>query len=111
MSSHRHTIMTSATTETTTCIPSTPQKDEDGSSTPADDTSSTAGGGCASPGCTNIVKSRLACPKCIQLGISPPAYFCGQQCFKKNYGQHKQVHVLAKQILAAKQQQMQEQQR
>lgn len=61
--------------------------------------------GCASPGCTNPIINRLACPKCIQLGISPPSYYCGQECFKNNYSQHKQVHNLAKHILAAKEQQ------
>lgn len=57
-------------------------------------------GGCASPGCPNVVSSRLACPKCIQLGM-PPTYFCSQDCFKDNYNQHKQIHALAKQIIAA----------
>ncbi|KAL7561144.1 hypothetical protein ACA910_011967, partial [Epithemia clementina (nom. ined.)] len=42
--------------------------------------------------------------------ISPPSYFCGQECFKANYAQHKQVHALAKQIQAAKQLQQQQQQ-
>jgi methionyl aminopeptidase len=55
---------------------------------------------CVSPGCTNVAAQRLACPKCIQLGM-PPTYFCSQDCFKKNYSHHKQVHALAKQIIAA----------
>jgi methionyl aminopeptidase len=49
-------------------------------------------GACASPGCTNVVEHRLACPKCIEIGIQP-SYFCSQDCFKKNYGTHKKVHV------------------
>lgn len=53
---------------------------------------------CASPGCGKVVTSNLACPKCIQLGLTPP-YFCSQSCFKDNYGTHKQVHSLAKQII------------
>mmetsp|Transcript_18946 Transcript_18946/g.24379 ORF Transcript_18946/g.24379 Transcript_18946/m.24379 type:complete len:414 (+) Transcript_18946:88-1329(+) len=61
--------------------------------------SDASSGACASPGCTNVVSS-LACPKCIQLGM-PPTYFCSQDCFKKNYAHHKQVHALAKQIIAA----------
>jgi methionyl aminopeptidase len=55
-------------------------------------------GACASPGCSTIVEQRLACPKCLQLGI-PPAYFCSQQCFKDNWATHKRVHSLYKQIL------------
>lgn len=60
---------------------------------------STAGGACASPGCTNVTSKRLACPKCMQLGL-PPVYFCGQACFKSNYNQHKQIHTIAKQMSA-----------
>ena len=55
---------------------------------------------CASQGCEQPVTSNLACPKCSQLGM-PPAYFCSQDCFKTNYNAHKQVHALAKQIIAA----------
>jgi methionyl aminopeptidase len=55
---------------------------------------------CASPGCETVVTTNLACPKCLQLGL-PATYFCNQDCFKKNYGGHKQVHSLAKQIIAA----------
>ena len=57
-------------------------------------------GACSSPGCTNVAASRLACPKCIQLGMTP-TYFCSQDCFKANYNSHKQIHALAKQIIAA----------
>lgn len=57
-------------------------------------------GGCASPKCDNIVTKRLACPKCVQLGL-PPTYFCSQTCFKENYKTHKSIHSLAKQIMAA----------
>jgi zf-MYND-like zinc finger, mRNA-binding len=51
--------------------------------------------GCASPGCTNVVEQRLACPKCIEIGIQP-SYICSQDCFKKNYGAHKKVHAAGK---------------
>jgi methionyl aminopeptidase len=55
---------------------------------------------CSSPSCDKPVSSNLACPKCLQLGL-PAAYFCTQECFKSNYNTHKQVHNLAKQIIAA----------
>mmetsp|Transcript_46392 Transcript_46392/g.68501 ORF Transcript_46392/g.68501 Transcript_46392/m.68501 type:complete len:410 (-) Transcript_46392:197-1426(-) len=57
--------------------------------------------GCATPGCNNKLEQKLACPKCIQLGI-PPAYYCSQACFKKSYSSHKGIHKLAKQILDAR---------
>jgi hypothetical protein len=63
-------------------------------------TMATPGTICCSPGCEKVVTSNLACPKCLQLGM-PPAYFCNQDCFKTNYAGHKQVHSLAKQIIAA----------
>jgi hypothetical protein len=28
-----------------------------------------------------------------------PAYFCSQDCFKKNYKDHKKIHAAAKQFL------------
>ena len=55
---------------------------------------------CASPSCTNTTTARLACPKCIQLGLKP-TYFCSQECFKSNYNSHKQIHALAKTILSS----------
>ena len=56
---------------------------------------------CASPGCDKDTSvKKLACPKCLQLGM-PPTYFCSQDCFKANYASHKQIHTLAKQILAS----------
>jgi len=54
--------------------------------------------GCSSPGCSNVATSRLACPKCIQLGLTP-VFFCSQDCFKANYNSHKRIHALAKQII------------
>lgn len=63
--------------------------------------SSSTGGACSTPGCEKIVEQRLACPKCVKMGL-PPAYFCSQQCFVDNYPHHKKVHSLAKTILMAK---------
>lgn len=62
---------------------------------------SSSGGACATPGCTKVVEQRLACPKCIKMGL-PPAYFCSQKCFVDNYSSHKSIHSLAKTILEAK---------
>eukprot|EP00550_Attheya_septentrionalis_P006556 CAMPEP_0198287386 /NCGR_PEP_ID=MMETSP1449-20131203/6224_1 /TAXON_ID=420275 /ORGANISM="Attheya septentrionalis, Strain CCMP2084" /LENGTH=415 /DNA_ID=CAMNT_0043985337 /DNA_START=164 /DNA_END=1411 /DNA_ORIENTATION=+ len=67
--------------------------------------SSAVGGACASPGCDKVVSQRLACPKCMQMGL-PPTYFCGQDCFKNNYKSHKSIHALAQQIQAAQQSQV-----
>ena len=61
----------------------------------------TPGGSCATPGCTNPLEQKLACPKCIKLGL-PPSYFCSQKCFVDNYSSHKSIHSLAKTILLAK---------
>lgn len=51
---------------------------------------------CASPKCDNAVLTKLACPKCLTLGL-PPSYFCCQTCFKSNYATHCKIHKLAKQ--------------
>jgi methionyl aminopeptidase len=40
----------------------------------------------------------------MQLGL-PNTFFCGQECFKTNYAQHKSIHSIAKQVLAASGQQ------
>jgi methionyl aminopeptidase len=55
---------------------------------------------CASPGCQKSVNTTLACPNCKKLGLDN--YFCGQECFKKNYAAHKKIHAIAKQVIAAK---------
>jgi len=47
-----------------------------------------------------MVEKPLACPTCLRMGL-PPTYFCGQECFKANWKQHKGIHKLAEQILAA----------
>jgi len=56
---------------------------------------------CASQGCDKIVTSRLACPKCVKLGL-PPSYFCTQECFRANYADHNKMHKLAQQIAQAR---------
>lgn len=55
---------------------------------------------CASPGCQNAVTGNLACPTCKKFGMDN--FFCSQDCFKKNWAEHKKVHVIAKKVQAAK---------
>ena len=55
---------------------------------------------CASPGCQNPVTGNLACPTCKKYGMD--SFFCSQDCFKKNWAEHKKVHVIAKKVQAAK---------
>lgn len=43
---------------------------------------------CDGPGCTE--EAKFKCPKCIELSID--SSFCSQDCFKKNWAQHKLVH-------------------
>ncbi|KAL1914529.1 uncharacterized protein VTP21DRAFT_8243 [Calcarisporiella thermophila] len=45
---------------------------------------------CQGEGCNNPAK--LQCPTCIKLEL-PPAYFCSQECFKKNWSLHKVLHL------------------
>ena len=40
--------------------------------------------GCGDP-------SKLQCPSCIKMGL-PNSYWCGQECFKKNFATHKAKH-------------------
>ena len=44
---------------------------------------------CSSPGCQK--PAVLACPSCLKLGL-PPSRFCGQECFKANWNEHKAMH-------------------
>ncbi|KAI8083367.1 methionine aminopeptidase 1-like protein [Gilbertella persicaria] len=44
---------------------------------------------CISEGCDK--PATLQCPTCIKLKIGG-SFFCSQDCFKKNWGQHKLVH-------------------
>lgn len=54
---------------------------------------------CASPGCGK--PASLACPTCLKLGMTPPSRFCGQECFKANWGLHKGVHKEAREAAKA----------
>ncbi|KAH8087362.1 putative methionine aminopeptidase [Filobasidium floriforme] len=51
-------------------------------------------------GCKDKEASRLECPTCKKLGI-PGSFFCEQECFKKNWGTHKQVHAFMQSLAAA----------
>ena len=44
---------------------------------------------CCTPGCGK--PASMACPTCLKLGL-PPSRFCGQECFKGNWNEHKLVH-------------------
>ena len=44
---------------------------------------------CSSHGC--IRPAVLACPSCLKLGL-PPSRFCGQECFKSSWNEHKAMH-------------------
>ena len=48
---------------------------------------------CETPGCDQ--EAKLQCPTCIKLEISG-SFFCSQECFKGNWGEHKAVHKSAK---------------
>ncbi|CAJ0933260.1 unnamed protein product, partial [Mesorhabditis belari] len=50
------------------------------------------GKGCQGDGCDKPAKMR--CPTCIKLNL-PDSFFCDQECFKKNWGNHKAVHTVA----------------
>lgn len=49
---------------------------------------------CSTPNCGK--PASLACPTCIKIGI-PPSRFCTQECFKNNWGSHKELHKAVKQ--------------
>ena len=44
---------------------------------------------CCTPGCGK--PASMACPTCLKLGL-PPSRFCGQECFKNNWNEHKLIH-------------------
>ena len=44
---------------------------------------------CCSPGCGK--PASLACPTCLKLSL-PPSRFCGQECFKASWNDHKLLH-------------------
>lgn len=43
-------------------------------------------------GCLNLA-STLRCPTCVKIGI-PGSYWCNQDCFKANWGEHKNIHAM-----------------
>ena len=47
---------------------------------------------CCTPGCEK--PASMACPTCLKLGL-PSSRFCGQECFKSNWNEHKLVHKSA----------------
>lgn len=48
----------------------------------------------ACQGCGRTSQTRLCCPTCIELGRT--SFFCGQECFTKNWAAHNQLHELLK---------------
>ncbi|KAF3936546.1 hypothetical protein ABW19_dt0201678 [Dactylella cylindrospora] len=48
---------------------------------------------CKGVECTNPAGT-LQCPTCLKLGINN-SYFCSQDCFKRSWSEHKQVHKTA----------------
>lgn len=43
--------------------------------------------------CNNCDKeAKLRCPECKKLRIKKESYFCGKECFKSTWNQHKIVH-------------------
>jgi methionyl aminopeptidase len=46
---------------------------------------------CSSKGCSNTAK--MQCPTCSKLNLDP-SFFCSQSCFKDNWKDHKEKHVV-----------------
>jgi hypothetical protein len=49
---------------------------------------------CNKKGCDK--DSKLRCPDCKKLRIKDESYFCGKECFKSYWNEHKQLHVECK---------------
>jgi methionyl aminopeptidase len=49
---------------------------------------------CATPGCG--LEAKLRCPECLKLKITENSYFCGKDCFKKYWLEHKKIHEKCK---------------
>lgn len=57
---------------------------------------------CSNPACpTKEAAATLSCPNCIKLNMAP-CFFCGQDCFKAAWGEHKKLHKLGKALEAAR---------
>ncbi|EUB56030.1 Methionine aminopeptidase [Echinococcus granulosus] len=54
---------------------------------------------CVTPDCGK--PATLRCPTCIKLGITG-SYFCTKECFKKYWKTHKNLHLLAVEIIEGK---------
>ncbi|KAH0478856.1 MAG: uncharacterized protein KVP18_003209 [Porospora cf. gigantea A] len=50
-------------------------------------------------GCTKETSGDLRCPTCAKLDL-PDAWFCGQECFKSSWVEHKIVHKKAQDAMA-----------
>jgi methionyl aminopeptidase len=47
--------------------------------------------------CNNCEKeAKLRCPDCKKLRVKEQSYFCGKECFKSSWNEHKKVHVECK---------------
>lgn len=45
---------------------------------------------CSKPGCNN--DSKLKCPECVKYKIKEGIFFCGKDCFKQYWSEHKKIH-------------------
>lgn len=54
---------------------------------------------CLGADCDNDAGS-LQCPKCLTLGMKD-AYFCSQDCFKRNWATHKTIHTKQSSLLSS----------
>ncbi len=50
---------------------------------------------CNKSGCSK--EAKLRCPECKKLQVKNESYFCGKECFKDSWNDHKKVHVECKQ--------------
>ena len=49
---------------------------------------------CNNPDCKN--EGKLRSPNCHKLGIKKESYFCGKECFKSYWTEHRKIHELCK---------------
>lgn len=49
---------------------------------------------CNKEGCEK--EAKLRCPNCKKLGIKSESYFCGKECFKSYWTEHRKIHELCK---------------
>ena len=54
---------------------------------------------CSNPACpTPDAAATLSCPTCMKLSMVP-AFFCGQDCFKAAWTEHKKLHKIGEYLL------------